>query len=184
MTFTRIAAGQALQNGISFRSPTSYRTLPPRPGDARIQGCSADSSSGRPLTLLPRLQALVLADHIYQDAATGKKVVAGTFNRLWAETFPTQFGRPTFAYVSLTEIRGKVTVSLRYVDNQDLSVLMETKLAIEGDDPLETLEVGIPVPGFPMPHPGSYSFELHANGEKLGSMRVNVIQMQQQEPPK
>lgn len=136
------------------------------------------------MTLLPRLQALVLADHIYEDASTGKKVVAGTFNRLWADTFPSQFGRPTWAYVSLTDIRGKVSVALRYVDNQDLSVLMETSLEIEGKDPLETLEVGIPVPGFPMPHPGSYSFELHANGQRLGSMRVNVSQRQQQEPPK
>lgn len=125
-----------------------------------------------------------MADQIYEDAATGKKVVAGTFNRLWADKFPSRFGRPTWAYVSLTDIRAKVVVTLRYVDNQDFSVLMETSLEVEGNDPLATLEVGIPVPGFPMPHAGSYSFELHANGELLGSMRVNVSQRIQQEPPK
>ena len=30
----------------------------------------------------PVLQALVLADHVYKDAFTGKMVIAGTFNRL------------------------------------------------------------------------------------------------------
>jgi hypothetical protein len=32
--------------------------------------------------LRPNLQALLLADHVYQDKDTGKKVIAGTFNRL------------------------------------------------------------------------------------------------------
>jgi hypothetical protein len=31
----------------------------------------------------PILQALVLAEHIYQDAGTGKKIIAGTFNRVF-----------------------------------------------------------------------------------------------------
>jgi hypothetical protein len=30
----------------------------------------------------PVLQALVLADHVYQDKITGKKIIAGTFNRV------------------------------------------------------------------------------------------------------
>ena len=30
----------------------------------------------------PVLQALVLADHVYQDKVTGKKIIAGTFNRV------------------------------------------------------------------------------------------------------
>ena len=31
----------------------------------------------------PVLQALVLAEHVYQDKATGKMIIAGTFNRLF-----------------------------------------------------------------------------------------------------
>ena len=30
----------------------------------------------------PLLQALLVADHVYQDKDTGKKVIAGTFNSL------------------------------------------------------------------------------------------------------
>ncbi len=133
----------------------------------------------------PRLQALILADQIYADAQTGKKVIAGTFNRLWAASFPALFGRKTYAYVSLTDLRAKVSLVLRYVDNQDLSVLMEsTPLEVEGSDALATLELNIEIPPFPMPHPGSYSFELHANGENIGSVRMRVEQRPQEQEPR
>jgi Family of unknown function (DUF6941) len=135
------------------------------------------------MTHQPILQALVLADHVYADAQTGKKVIAGTFNRLWARSFPTQFSRSTFAYISLTDIRGKVSLELRYVDNEDLNLLLKAEpLEIEGNDPLATLEFAMAIPPFPMPHPGSYSFELHTNEEKLGAVRVIVSQIQEPEP--
>src|SRR5262249_12675563 len=31
----------------------------------------------------PSLQALVVADHVYSEKATGKKIIAGTFNRIF-----------------------------------------------------------------------------------------------------
>ena len=46
----------------------------------------------------PVLQALVLADHVYQDRATGKFVIAGTFNRVFVfkrETRPNEPPRPS-----------------------------------------------------------------------------------------
>ena len=55
----------------------------------------------------PVLQALVLADHVYVDAETGKKIIAGTFNELHAAEFPTQFAHVTFAYLCLTDLRGE-----------------------------------------------------------------------------
>jgi len=150
-------------------------------------GCLPDETTDSPMTHAthqPRLQALILADHVYSDAQTGKKVVAGTFNRLWAGSFPTQFSRNTFAYISITDIRNRVSLELRYVDNKDLSVLLRAEpLEVEGTDPLATLEFAMAIPPFPMPHPGSYSFELHANGEKLGSVRVLVAQLAQEQEP-
>ncbi len=121
----------------------------------------------------PTLQALVLADHIYVDRDSGKKVIAGTFNRLKAETFPAEFGRPTWAYVCLTEIRGRATVELRYVDLSNNQVLMRTKLGdVRAGDPLESIEMVVEVPPFPMPHAGPYALEVHAAGEMLGALRV------------
>ena len=36
----------------------------------------------------PIVQAILLADHVYQDRETGKYVIAGTFNQLRGQAFP------------------------------------------------------------------------------------------------
>lgn len=126
----------------------------------------------------PVLQALVLADHIYVDARSGKKVLAGTFNQLGASKFPTQFGRTTYAFICLTEIKGTVKLVLRYVDLRTNHVLMEMQeLSVSSDDPLKSVEIVADVPSFPMPHDGAFAFEVHAGGEMIGSLRVSVTKI-------
>lgn len=125
----------------------------------------------------PTLQALVLADRVYQDATTGNKVIAGTFNALWAKTLPTLFGRETWAYISLTNLHGKTAVQLRYVDLSNNSVLMETnEIPVDSDDRLRTVELVLPIPPFPMPHVGVFAFEVYAGDDLIGSHRISVGQ--------
>ncbi len=127
------------------------------------------------MTIQPVLQALVLADHIYVDARTGKKVIAGTFNRLWGRKFPTSFGRTCFAFVCLTEVRGQTELRLVYRDLSDDRKLLEVKnLKVKARDPLASVEVMVEIPPFPMPHPGAFAFEVHCGGEVLGSLRIMV----------
>lgn len=151
----------------------------------------------------PVLQALVLADHIYQDKATGKMVVAGTFNRLHvfrrdtpgdspqdsgadAEQPPgslrklqhqeiCQAGSP-WAYVSLTELRGTVPLELRYVDLSENVVMLRVEFSVKSNSPLDTMEVAVPLPVLPRPHPGIYALELLSHDEPLGSHRVAVTE--------
>ena len=124
----------------------------------------------------PRLQALLLADNVYTDRDTGKIVIAGTFNRLWAKEFPTTFHRPTTAYVSLTEIRGKSTLELKFVNLKSGEVLMSSHaFDVECGNPLSSVEVVLPVPPFPMPEEGVFAFELHAGGVLLGSIRMALM---------
>ena len=125
----------------------------------------------------PVLQALVLADQVYVDALTGKKIVAGIFNQLRARKFPARFARQTYAFICLTEVQGRVQLSLRYVDLTDNSVLLQTEFAVQSENPLQSVEVIIQVPPFPMPHPGVYAFEVLCENEPLGALRVNVTQM-------
>lgn len=146
----------------------------------------------------PVLQALVLADHIYQDKTTGKMVIAGTFNRLnvfkrdpAAENKPEQqpvgprklgaaeicrVGSP-WAYISLTEVRGSVPLELRYVDLSDNAVMLRVELSVKSGSPLDTTEVTVPLPVLPTPHPGTYALELLSNDEPLGSHRITVAEM-------
>lgn len=123
----------------------------------------------------PTLQALVLADQIYVDQMTGKKVIAGVFNKLWAPDFPTTFGQVTWAYICVTDIQGSVPFHLRYTDLQSNEVLMSTHaINVESKDPLASPEFIIQVPGFPMPHPGTYLFEVYAGDEAIGALRISA----------
>jgi hypothetical protein len=147
----------------------------------------------------PMLQALVLADHIYQDKATGKMVVAGTFNRLNVFTGqPAQPAQPAapkpdppegrrklgyrdickvgspWAYISLTELHGTVPLQLCYVDLSNNAVLVRVELSVKSASPLDTVEVAVQLPVLPTPHAGTYALELLSGSEPVGSHRVTV----------
>ena len=146
----------------------------------------------------PVLQALLLADHVYQDATTGKKVIAGTFNRLRflkkqrpespkeVENAGAQrqviagvhVGSP-YAYISLTDIRGSLSCVLRYVDLEDNKALLETKFSITCDDPLETAEIVVPMPPLPTKKAGIHALELLCNDTPVGSLRITVEEIEE-----
>lgn len=132
----------------------------------------------------PRLQSFILADDVYIDAQTGKKVICGTFNKLWAQGMPSLLGRSTKAYLCLTGCRGKLVVGLKYVDLKDERVLLESPpVTLEWQDPLVPVEVVMDVPPLPMPHPGMYAFEAFCDGERLGVIRVTVEEVSKGDSP-
>lgn len=125
------------------------------------------------MNVLPILQALVLADHVYIDQKTGKKVIAGTFNHFVADEFPTAITRPKFAFLSLTDIRGKIAVALELLDlSSDHVVLRIEGLEVEANDPLETVEMVVEIPQIPLPHAGVYAFEAKVDDAVIGSLRI------------
>jgi hypothetical protein len=126
----------------------------------------------------PTLQALILADDVYIDRDTGKKVIAGTFKDLQSSEFPASFARTTKAFISLTGARGDLRLQLRWVDLADDRVWMESPELVHNtkdNDPLMTYEFIIAVPGFPMPHPGHFAFEVYCNDQRLGALRMVVL---------
>jgi len=143
----------------------------------------------------PVLQALLLAERVFQDAKTGNKVIAGTFNRLWfkrgalkpreietdgvkRQVIPggMDVGSPC-AFISLTEIRGTISCVLRYVDLQDDKPLFQCPFQIRCDDPLQTVEVVLPMPRLPTERPGTHALELLCDDEPVGSLRIIVNEL-------
>ena len=123
----------------------------------------------------PTLQTIVLADHVYIDALTQKKVIAGTFNQLRSPQFPAKLARNTGAYLVLANCHGELRLQIRYVDLRDESVLMSSsELVIRTNNPLQANEVVMDVPPFPMPHEGQYAFEVYCNGNQIGGIRIVV----------
>ena len=131
------------------------------------------------MTNKPVLQALVLADQVYQDRATGKMIIAGTFRQLWTKKFPSKIGRETYAYICLTDLNGTAKLELRYLNLETMEVLLKTAIEVRCDDPMSTIEFALQVPPFPMPCAGTFSFDLHCDGEMLGSLRIQVNKLEE-----
>lgn len=142
----------------------------------------------------PVLQALVLAERVYQDVS-GKKIIAGTFNRVSVrsrgalveeQTAPdgkvTKFvaggmhGGSPYAYISLTDVVDGTSLVLQFVDLNRNRVLLETRFEIANHhDRLATIELVVPLPLLPIPQPGTYAFEVVCEGDILGSHRIVAV---------
>lgn len=144
----------------------------------------------------PILQALLVADHVYRDALTGKHVIAGVFHSIHVLTPPQQeasgeegvarlpvnpgghrAGSP-FAYMSLTAVRGEQPFVLRYVHLNRDQLVFQTAFKIHSDDPLGTCEAAFALPDLPTNEIGAFALELLWNDEPLGSHRITVAPMQ------
>lgn len=163
------------------------------------------------------LQSLILADHVYEDKITGKKIVAGIFSRIrrgkrvtrpvpakpsapeqprangggqgvggsgGGENQPNQrileipasgmqAGSP-FAYLSMTEVRGANIFQLQFVNLEDRVPLFHSEIKVECHDPLQTIELVLPLPPLAPPQAGVFALELLQNNEILGSLRIIV----------
>jgi hypothetical protein len=123
----------------------------------------------------PVLQALVLADQIYEDKLTGKKVIAGTFNCIWSASFPATLDRMTWAFIALTEVRSPIDLEIQFrrMATQDV-LLTSPKIPLSPESPLSTYELVMPVDRLPLPTPGIYSLDVLFEEEILGSLRITA----------
>jgi len=138
----------------------------------------------------PILQALVLAERVYEDKSTGTKIICGVFNKLIlrqkgkssseekqvsksSATLVRQVGSPT-AYINLTGLHGQTPLELRYINLKTQEVLFRVELSVSCDDPLKSIEIILPLPMLPTPYPGVYALELLWNDELLGSSRITA----------
>jgi hypothetical protein len=146
-------------------------------------------------SVTPTLQAMLVADHIYTDATTNKKIVAGIFHQIVrraaappagedgeGEEAPQRIEVPVsgmasgspFCYLSLTNVRGMQEFTLRYVDLNEDKPLFETHFALEGQDPLAVHECVLPLPTLPVDETRTCALELLCADEPLGSYRIQT----------
>ena len=136
----------------------------------------------------PVLQALLLAERIFVDKDTNQFIIAGTFNHFNfkkrnSSPDPNAEGKvrvlgerssgTPFAYINLTDLKGPTSLTLRYVNLKDDTIIMETTFAVHCTDPLQTKELAVPLPRFPAIE-GVHSLELTCLGHPLGSIRITA----------
>jgi hypothetical protein len=137
----------------------------------------------------PVLQALVVADQVYEDRS-GKKIIAGTFNTLRFSRKPpvAQIERPDgtkqdvilggmqsgspCAYISLTDVCEGTKLQIQFADLTRNKMLFGTEVAITKVKRLSTIELVFPLPRLPIQEAGTYALEVVCDGEILGSYRI------------
>jgi hypothetical protein len=140
----------------------------------------------------PTLLALIVADNVYRDGRSGKHIISGTFDKLFfSRKNPNEpvsvegksklvggmdSGSP-YAYLCLTSVREDTKIKLRFVDLDDNSPLFEGEFKLIAENPLATVEAILPLPRFPMTHPGMFALELLYDDELIGSRRITVEEL-------
>jgi len=134
----------------------------------------------------PTLQAMVLAESVHVDHATGRLWIAGPFDVMRYDEAAAKAGAPFtmgYVYLALTGIRGPTSICLRLVridGPADETAIAEFPRDVICADPLTTLRMTRKLDPLPPIKPGDYSIDLLHEGEILGSARVRVLQNERQ----
>lgn len=125
----------------------------------------------------PILKALLLAERIYEDRETGRKIIAGTLTELAVSEADAAVS--VYVFITLTEVRRKTALVLQYVD-LDGETLRHVDFEVTGENPLDIIEVTVRLTRLPAPYAGEYAFDLlcvdGTKEELLGSHRLEVTQ--------
>ena len=124
----------------------------------------------------PILQAFLLADYVYQDTDTGKKIIAGTFNRISAPSFPVVYPFCT-AFISLTDVKGTISLELQFRNLKTNEVIATFGgIDLHAEDPHQTVELTSQIHGLVFPDSGIFSIDVVHDEEILGSFRLSAVQ--------
>lgn len=148
----------------------------------------------------PTVQAILLADRVYQDRS-GKFIIAGVFNLMGIKRRPNQNAAPSsdssgdevqanvtlsaldiqdvgnpWAYISLTNVKGATPLELRFESLTGDVVHFSIRLDVNGDDPLASVQISLPVPRLPKVI-GMYVLDLLYEETSIGSHRVQIVEI-------
>jgi hypothetical protein len=123
----------------------------------------------------PDVLAMVLADGVLRDAATGKHFIQGTYAAIFAPEFP--WHHPAIVvYVAITNGHGKTPVKMRLVDvDETHDPVFEEETVIDFPDPLTVAELTFVRHGTVFPAPGEYRLQLFGAGQPLKERRIQVM---------
>lgn len=124
---------------------------------------------------VPLALAMVICDAIWTDPGTLKKTILGTFSVIFAPQFPVTL-RQLAVYVSLTDARGKIPMTLRLVDvDEMMTPVLDFPLEVDFADPIMIAEGAMEFPNVVFPEPGEYRLQLLCDHELIIERRVVVM---------
>lgn len=126
---------------------------------------------------VPYALAMVIADQIYIDPATGKRSILGCFSAIHSHSFPAIY--PVISVMmQLTDGRGKVPLRFRLVDADEENVIFESDIMeLPFADSRAIMDIAFVVQNAVFPVPGEYRLQLLANDEYVMERRLILIQL-------
>lgn len=122
----------------------------------------------------PTLQSIWLAQAVDQDDS-GRVTVSGIFDTLLVER-GSDYTSGAFVFFAVRGVHGEAALRLVYVDlADDETILVERNLRVNGS-PLETTDVSVRINHIPVPHMGTYAWEVFHGDERLGTTRVEAME--------
>lgn len=132
----------------------------------------------------PMVLAMMICDAIYQDPATHKCTILGTFSTINARRFPVVH-RQLAVHVAMTGGHGMTQICLSLVGPEEGEPpLFSRDGRIDFRDPRMVAELNFVLTNITLKQAGEYRLQLSAGDELLMERRLYVLDMSQQKPPK
>jgi hypothetical protein len=123
----------------------------------------------------PDVLAMILADAVLRDLATGKNFIQGTYSVIFAAEFPLRYPA-IVVFVAITNGHGKTPLKMRLVDvDEARDPVFEMEMVFEFPDPLAVAEMVFARPGPVFPEPGEYRLQLFGAGTLLRERRLQIL---------
>lgn len=119
--------------------------------------------------------AFVICEQVIIDQETKNKTLVGTFNSIFAQSFPCAHPRMDL-FVALTNGQGQATVRITCKNEETGALILDGSLAGEFPNPLDVVEFVLKIRGMPFPNSGSYLFEVMVNGFPITERRLSLVQ--------
>ncbi len=124
----------------------------------------------------PSLVAAVLCDQAFQDVQTRKWVLAGTWNRLFAQKVPAHHPNLSI-YFALSGAAGTYRTELQLVHlGMEEKVIISIPGEVTAPDRLLGLEFCFNIQGVVLPEYGKYAFRLIMAGQHITDRTFDVHQ--------
>ena len=131
----------------------------------------------------PIVLAMVICDHYYRDAHTGKSILTGTFNSINCVQFPSKHGNCA-VYIALSDVATDGTVQLTFKkEDGDFNMKLPPWQVRRPKNRRDVVEIGGNINGLPLPEEGYYEFLVSWNGLEISSRRLRALKINVKKDP-
>lgn len=126
---------------------------------------------------------MVICDHYYRDAHTGKSILTGTFNSINCVQFPSKHGNCA-VYIALSDVATDGTVQLTFKkEDGDFNMKLPPWQVRRPENRRDVVEIGGNINGLPLPEEGYYEFLVSWNGLEISSRRLRALKINVKKDP-